>query len=176
MSFDDFVIALNPPLTPQLRDALVTLWFDVSQHGGAIGYTPENTVDDVATGVDAYLDKVSAGLAHLIVVLSDERVIACCALVPNAVALQAHFMELKRFMVHPSLQGSGVGEWLVSKACDLAKTDLGIESVHIHVRSGLDLEAFWTRCAFTHVATIPNTVKFADGSYADLLYMQRSLI
>ena len=112
---------------------------------------------------------------HLVVVYLDERIVASCVFVENPVALQAHFMELKRFMVHPSQQGTGLGLWLADQVCGLASDVLDIESVHINVRSGESLEGFWTRCGFVSVATIPRMVKFENGEYRDLTYMQRSV-
>jgi N-acetylglutamate synthase-like GNAT family acetyltransferase len=168
-------ITLNPPITPELRNGLLDLWFDVSQAGGSVGYTPSSPRPVVQQGLTRHLEEVQSGSMHLLVAEREGQVVASCAFAENPLAIQAHFMELRRFMVHPSHQRSGIGRWLANRACDLARDELQIESVHIQVRSGESLEAFWTRCGFSVVAVIPQLVKLSHDEYRDGVYMQRSL-
>src|SRR5688572_4129370 len=101
-------LAINPALDDALRSELVQLWFDVSQKGGAVGFTETTPIEDVARGLDSYLEKVERGGIHLLTARLDDELAGCCALVENGVVVQEHFMELKRFMVHPTFQGRGL--------------------------------------------------------------------
>jgi GNAT superfamily N-acetyltransferase len=175
MPFDPPTIVLDPPYSHDLRDDLVNLWFDVSQKGGAIGYTPETPMEEVAGGVDNYLARMRGGLVHLLIASREDELVASCALLENQISLQSHFMELKRFMVHPKFQGTGLGTWMADQASLIAREEFQLDALHITVRSGLALDRFWSRCQFDEVAIIPRTVKLEDGSYRDSIYMQRAL-
>ena len=39
---------LDPAVTPELRDGLLDLWTDVSNAGGAVGYVPPVTREEMA--------------------------------------------------------------------------------------------------------------------------------
>lgn len=171
----DPTIMLNPSMTSELEEQLLDLWFDVSCAGGSVGYEAGVSRDEVAAGLAPYIERINNQSAHLVTVELDDVVVASCVFMENVVALQAHWMELKRVMVHPSRQGTGLGKWMVDQACDVARDKLGLESVHIHVRSGEGLEDFWERCEFRAVAIIPNSVKLKSGEYRALSYMARDL-
>src|SRR4029450_10170138 len=56
LSFD-----LDPPLTGELRAAIVALWVDVTNAGGAVGFVAPVTADDVVATADAAFGAVVAG-------------------------------------------------------------------------------------------------------------------
>jgi hypothetical protein len=101
---------VDPELTEQLRAEIIACWTDVSNAGGAVGFVPPVTMDDVQPGAEAQFAGIRAGRDRLVVgrVAEGERagrLAALAFLVSNDFAFTAHWQTVKRVMVHPGLPG-----------------------------------------------------------------------
>lgn len=54
---------LDPVVDPSLRDGILALWADVSNAGGAVGFVPPVTPDDIRPSLDKHLAGVADGAA-----------------------------------------------------------------------------------------------------------------
>ncbi|QMU74962.1 GNAT family N-acetyltransferase [Streptacidiphilus sp. PB12-B1b] len=162
------IFTLDPQLTPGLRDEITTLWTDVSNADGAVGFVPPVTAAQVrptadkqfagvADGPDRLLtgrDPATGGLAAVLF-FEDQRF-----------DLMAHWQLLKRVMVAPEHQGRGYGAELLAEAERLARA-WGLSGLRLTLRGGRDLETFYARSGYKEVGRVPGAIRVAPGEEYD---------
>ncbi|WP_320065055.1 GNAT family N-acetyltransferase [Micromonospora sp. RTGN7] len=161
---------LDPDLTAELREQIVTLWADATNAGGAVGFVAPVAVADVRPVAEATFTDISAGPDRLLVGYDGERPVAVLVLADNRFHLKAHWCVLKRVMVHPDTQGLGYGSALMREAERLGRT-AGWEALHVTVRSGLGLERFYARLGYREVGRLPGALRVAPGDDRDEVLM-----
>jgi GNAT superfamily N-acetyltransferase len=112
---------LDPPLTDELRAQVVRLWVEVTNAGGAVGFVPPVTPDDVRPTADASFDGVAAGLDRLLAGFDGGRLVAVLFITDNRFGLKAHWRVLKRVMVAPASQGRGYGRAIMAEAAAVGR-------------------------------------------------------
>ncbi|WP_191869999.1 GNAT family N-acetyltransferase, partial [Streptomyces virginiae] len=106
---------LDPVVGPSLRDGILELWTDVSNAGGAVGFVPPVTHDDVRPSLDKHLAAVADGSCRLLVGHDEDGAVAATAfLTHNTHRLQRHWLWAYTVMVHPRHQGKGLGRDLMA--------------------------------------------------------------
>ncbi|MFE2364890.1 GNAT family N-acetyltransferase, partial [Streptomyces virginiae] len=106
---------LDPVVGPSLRDGILELWTDVSNAGGAVGFVPPVTRDDVRPSLDKHLAAVADGSCRLLVGHDEDGAVAATAfLTHNTHRLQRHWLWAYTVMVHPRHQGKGLGRDLMA--------------------------------------------------------------
>jgi GNAT superfamily N-acetyltransferase len=181
------VFEVDPPLTEQLRSEIIACWTDVSNAGGAVGFLPGVTMDEVEPTARAQFAGVLAGRDRLLVGRIAQggqagRLAALAFLVSNAFALTAHWQTVKRVMVHPDLQGAGYGYRLMAEVAALAR-ESGLEQVHLDCRGGTGNDLFYKKCGYEEIGRVPKALKLparstdAPGAspYRDLILMALEL-
>jgi GNAT superfamily N-acetyltransferase len=158
-----------------LREALQQLWVDASNAGGAIGFSDKIGADDVRPRLDEALRAVAEERELLYVLRVDGRVGGCGYLELNDWDLARHWAWVMRVMVHPDLQGRGLGRVLVDGIADGARAR-GLEMLRLEVRSGLSLERFYERAGYAEVARVPGMLRVAVGDDRDEITMLRRLV
>jgi GNAT superfamily N-acetyltransferase len=163
---------LDPVLDDDLRAGVLTLWADVSNAGGAVGYVPPVTAADIAPGLADSMAEVEAGRRRLLVGRDEEgRVAATAFLTFNAHRLMTHWIWLYTVMVHPRHQGAGYGRALLAEAERAARGFEGIEAIRLTCRGGLGLERFYASCGYKEVGRVPNAIRVAPGDDRDDVFM-----
>ncbi|MFD7665238.1 GNAT family N-acetyltransferase [Streptomyces sp. NPDC059788] len=172
----DLRFDLDPAVTPELTDGIRTLWAEVSNAGGAVGFVPPVTTEDVRADLLAHLVAISEGHARLIVGRDGHgRVLATAFLHLNSHRIHRHWLWVSTVMVHPALQGQGAGRGLLAAVEATARAIDGIESVRLTCRGGNGLEEFYGACGYQEVGRVPSAIKVADGDYRDDITMWREL-
>ncbi|MFD4938099.1 GNAT family N-acetyltransferase [Streptomyces virginiae] len=162
----------DPVVDPALREGLVDLWTDASNAGGAIGFVPPVTRDDIRPELIKHLVALIEGRRRLVVGRDrDGRIGAAAFLAFNMHRLQRHWIWAYTVMVHPDLQGRGVGRALMEAVADAARTLDGIEAVRLACRGGLGLEHFYASCGYKEVGRIPGAIRVAPGDDRDDITM-----
>lgn len=165
-----------------LRARLLTIWTDVSNAGGWVGFVPPVREADVEPALGAALDRVHHGRDWLVVVrtspepgrpLDDDGargrwadVAGFAFVAANDRLLSEHWRWVLRVQVHPEHQGSGLGAVLLDGLGDIAQ-DAGLEMLHLTVRGGEGLESFYARAGYHEVARIPGAIRVAPGDDRD---------
>lgn len=163
---------LNPPDTPVLRSGLLQLWADVSNAGGAVGFVPPVTTEDIRPALNSHFQAVHEGQQHVLVgYTADEEVAAAAFFTLNAAPMLSHWLWLFTVMVHPQLQGAGHGRDLMMAAENTARLFDGTRAIRLSCRSGLGLEDFYAACGYKEVGRIPNAIQVAPGDYRDEIVM-----
>ncbi|MGW1075569.1 N-acetyltransferase family protein [Streptomyces sp. NPDC002537] len=164
----------DPEPTPDLRAELLRLWTDVSQAGGAVGFVPPVTADEVRPVADALTAKVTEGRARMLGAYEEGRLVGTAFLALNPHRLMLHWCTLVTVMIHPSLQGGGRGRRMVDEAVEMAR-DLGFEALRLGVRGGTGTENFYAACGFKEVGRVPLGIRVAAGDDRDDIMMWRPL-
>jgi GNAT superfamily N-acetyltransferase len=161
---------LDPPLTGDLRAAILALWVEVTNAGGAVGFVPPVTADHVRPTAQATLDAVSAGRDHLLAGFEDDKLVALLFIVDNRHALKDHWRVLKRVMVAPGSQGRGYGVAIMREAAEAAQK-MGFAALQLTVRGGTGTEAFYTRLGYREVGRVPGALRVGPGDDRDEIIM-----
>ena len=153
-----------------LREQLLEMWIDVTNAGGAVGFTVPADVRAVATTLDAALDRVAAGTDVLGTLRQNGTAVGMAFLVDAGSALRRHWRTILRLMVRPELQGRGAGRLLL-EGLHRTATDLGLEQLMLTTRGGTGVEGFYERFGYTVVGRHPGTIRLAPGDDRDELIL-----
>ncbi|MFV8130585.1 GNAT family N-acetyltransferase [Streptomyces syringium] len=168
----------DPQLTPALREELADLWLDVSQAGGAVGFVPPVTAEDIAPVMRGQLDDVTAGGARMLGAYEGGargRLIGTAFLKLNSHHLMTHWCTLVTVMVHPALQGGGRGKAMMREAIEMAR-DLDFQAVRLGVRGGEGTERFYETVGFKEVGRVPAAIRVAPDDHRDDITMWLPLV
>ncbi|MEV8094312.1 GNAT family N-acetyltransferase [Kitasatospora sp. NPDC085879] len=163
------VFTLDPDPTPGLRAEIVALWTDVSNAGGAVGFVPPVTAEQVQpTAEEQFAGLGPAGPDRLLIgrEAGTGRLAAALFFASMRFDLMEHWRVLKRIMVHPDLQGRGHGAELLAEAERTARA-WGLDSLRLTLRGGLGLEKFYGRCGWTEVGRVPRAIRVGPGDDRD---------
>ncbi|MFD9356908.1 GNAT family N-acetyltransferase [Streptomyces sp. NPDC060031] len=162
----------DPVVDGALRDGITELWTEVSNAGGAVGFVPPVTVDDIRPELVKHLAAMAEGRHRLVVGRgADGRVLATAFLALNTHRLQTHWAWAYTVMVSPALQGRGAGRELMAAVADAARTIEGIEAIRLGCRGGLGLEHFYAACGYKEVGRVPEAIRVAPGDDRDDITM-----
>ncbi|MFF1636560.1 GNAT family N-acetyltransferase [Streptomyces sp. NPDC058249] len=163
---------LDPPVGPELRDGVLTLWTDVSNAGGSVGFIPPVTVEDIRPEWLKHLAAMTEGRTRLLVALDDEGAVAATAFLSfNTHRLMKHWVWLYTVMVHPRHQGKGYGRDLLAAAEEAAGSFEGIEAIRLTCRGGEGLERFYASCGYKEVGRVPDAIRVGPGDDRDDITM-----
>lgn len=158
----------DPPVTTALRDGLCLLWADVSNAGGAVGFVPPVTADDVRPELVKHLAAMAEGRTRLLAGFdADGRVMATAFVAYNAHRLMRHWCWLYTVMVHPSRQGTGEGRRLMDAAADAIRGRPGLTGIRLTCRGGTGAEHFYAACGYKEVGRVPGAIRVAADDYRD---------
>ncbi|KUL54697.1 MULTISPECIES: GNAT family N-acetyltransferase [unclassified Streptomyces] len=162
---------LDPPVGPDLRDGVLTLWTDVTNAGGAVGFVPPATAEEIRPEFVRHLVAMAEGRARLLVGYDEEGAVAATAfLTHNTHRLMRHWIWLYTVMVHPRHQGKGYGRDLLAAAEDAARSLEGVEAVRLTCRGGAGLEDFYASCGYKEVGRVPDAIRLApDDDREDIM-------
>ncbi|WEH40330.1 GNAT family N-acetyltransferase [Streptomyces sp. NBC_01218] len=167
---------LDPDFGPELRDGILTLWADVSNAGGAVGFVPPVTTEDVRPELLKHLTAIAEGRMRLLVGRDEEGTVAATAFLSlNSHRLMSHWLWLYTVMVHPSHQGKGYGRDLMAAAADAARGIDGIEAVRLTCRGGTGVDRFYASCGYKEMGRVPGAIRVAEGDDRDDIIMLLTL-
>jgi GNAT superfamily N-acetyltransferase len=160
----------DPLLTDELRAAIVALWVEVTNDGGAVGFVPPVSAEQVRPTFQAAIDGVRDGLDHLLVGVDDGRLVALLFITDNRFALKDHWRLLKRVMVAPGCQGRGYGAALMREAAHVSEK-MGLAALQVTVRGGMGIEKFYAGLGYREVGRVPGALRVAPGDDRDDIIM-----
>jgi GNAT superfamily N-acetyltransferase len=159
---------LDPPVTRELRDGLCSLWADVTNADGAVGFVPPVTPDDIRPDLLNHLVAVDAGRTRMLIGRDADGTVAASAfLALNSHRLKSHWCSVYTVMVHPALQGKGHGRDLMSAVEKEARGMDGVTALRLTCRGGRGLEQFYADCGYREVGRLPGALKVSDDDYRD---------
>lgn len=157
-----------------LRAELLACWTDVTNAGGAVGFVPPVTRDDVVPALDRLLEGVTSGRDVLCLLTVDGATAGFAALVGSTSPLRRHWGTVLRVQVHPSRQGRGLGRALMEGVHRIA-AERGWEFVSLTARGGTGVDGFYRGLGYTEVGRIPGAVRVGPGDDRDEILLIRRL-
>jgi GNAT superfamily N-acetyltransferase len=161
---------LDPPLTTELRDAIVALWVEATNAGGAVGFVAPVSSEQVRPTAEQAFNGVADGPDRLLIGVDQGRLVALLFLTDNRFALKAHWRVLKRVMVTPDSQGHGYGAALMREAAAVA-TRMGLVALQVTVRGGMGTESFYAKLGYREVGRLPGALRIGPGDDRDDILM-----
>ncbi|GAA2676121.1 GNAT family N-acetyltransferase [Streptomyces lunalinharesii] len=159
---------LDPAVTPEVRDGIRALWADVANAGGAVGLVPPVTPEDVRPDLVRHLLALTEGRERLLIGRdAGGRVVATAFLTLNWHRMSTHWLWVYTVMVHPDLQGRGVGRALMAAVADAARGIDDIIGLRLTCRGGTGLRRFYESCGYQEIGRAPRAIKLADGDFRD---------
>ncbi|QES43150.1 MULTISPECIES: GNAT family N-acetyltransferase [Streptomyces] len=167
---------LDPPVDAALRDGVLALWADVTNAGGAVGFVPPTTPEEIRPEFVRHLAAMSEGRTRLLVGYDEDGAVAATAfLTHNTHRLMRHWIWLYTVMVHPRHQGKGYGRDLMAAVEDAARTLDGTDAIRLTCRGGTGLEHFYASCGYKEVGRVPGAIRVAPGDDRDDVVLLRQL-
>ncbi|MFI7343887.1 GNAT family N-acetyltransferase [Streptomyces sp. NPDC050085] len=167
---------LDPSIDPALRDGVLALWADVSNAGGAVGFVPPVTPDEIRPELMRHLVAMAEDRTRLLVGHDEEGRIAATAFLSfNQHRLMRHHLWLYTVMVHPAHQGKGYGRALMAAAEEAARGFDGIEALRLTCRGGTGADSFYAACGYKEVGRVPGAIRVAPGDDRDDVHMMLPL-
>ena len=157
-----------------LHDELLACWTDVSNAGGAVGFVPPVTRDDVAPVLGRLLEGVHSGRDVLAVLSVDGVTAGWATLVGFSSPLRKHWATVLRVQVHPSRQGQGLGRALMEGVHDIARSR-GLEFLHLGARGGTGVDDFYRGLGYTEVGRVPGAIRVAPGDDSEEILLVHRL-
>ncbi len=159
--------------------ALLTLWHRVSEAGGAVGFSPPVSRQQVAPAVAKAVDELRAGTRKAVVFTQDtdlarNQLIACAFLVPNFSDLDSHRIDVRTVMVDPAVQGRGLGKKMIEEVVNYSR-ELGAETITLSARGGEGLEKFYETLGFSEWGRMPDAIRVSATDSRDEIYYWRSI-
>jgi GNAT superfamily N-acetyltransferase len=165
---------LNLPsqVDESLANQLATCWWEVSNAGGAVGF-PFLPVErgEVAVAVERLVESLDPAARTLLVAVSDEVLLGWVVLEQNRNKLTAHWARVLRLQTTLDARGLGIGRALMSEIARAARDDLGLEQLHIELRSGQGLEAFYESCGWRQIGRWPGALRMGPDDDRDQVLM-----
>jgi GNAT superfamily N-acetyltransferase len=149
-----------------LRQELLSCWVDVSNAGGAVGFVPPVTEDDVVPLLDKVLDGIHSGRDVLALLCVDGETAGFASVVGSLSPLRRHWGTVLRVQVHPSRQGQGLGRVLMAGVHDIARSR-GWEFLHLTARGGTGVDGFYRGLGYREVGRLPGAIRVAAGDDRD---------
>ena len=162
------------PVDDALRAQLLSCWTDVSNAGGAVGFVPTVTEDDVAPVLDRLLEGVTSGRDVLALLTVDGATAGFAVLVGSSSPLRRHWATVLRVQVHPTRQGQGLGRTLMGGVHDIAR-ERGWEFLHLTARGGTGVDGFYRGLGYTEHGRLPGAIRVAPGDDRDEIILSRRL-
>jgi GNAT superfamily N-acetyltransferase len=167
---------LDPLVDEELREQVLALWADVSNAGGAVGFVPPVTPEDIRPDLDRALAAAADGRRRLIVGRDgDGRVAATAFLAYNEHRLMRHWLWVYTVMVHPRHQGRGYGRTLMGAVERAARGFPGIDAIRLTCRGGTGADAFYSACGYKEVGRVPAAIRVSPGDDRDDIILLRTL-
>ncbi|MGF1425188.1 GNAT family N-acetyltransferase [Kitasatospora sp. LaBMicrA B282] len=161
---------LDPELTDRLRAEIVTLWTDVSNAGGSVGFVPPVTEQRVLpTAVQQFAHvggPADPDADRLLIARAGGELVGVLFFESMRFDLMDHWRLLKRVMVCPTMQGRGYGAALLAEAERIARS-WGLAGLRLTVRGGMGLERFYGRCGYQEVGRVPGAIRVGPGDERD---------
>jgi GNAT superfamily N-acetyltransferase len=161
---------VDPPLTGELRERILSLWVEVTNAGGAVGFVPPVTADDVRPVAEAAFAAVADGIDRVLVGTDGDELVALLFVVDGRDGLRRHWRVLKRVMVAPASQGHGHGSALLRAATALGRR-MDLKALQVTVRAGTGTERFYARLGYREVGRLPEAIRVAPGDDRDEILM-----
>ncbi len=163
---------IDPPVDRRLADGIRALWAAVTNAGGAVGFVPPVTAEEVRPELVRHLTAMAEGRARLLVARDEDgEPTGTAFLTFNTHRLMRHWVWLYTVMLHPDRQGRGEGRALMAAVEEAVRDMDGVRGIRLTCRGGMGLERFYEACGYKEVGRVPDAIKVTDDDFRDDITM-----
>ena len=157
---------------PVTRTKLAARWLEVSNVGGAVGFPfIPVTLDEVAAATERLVGGLDPHTTRLLTALRGDELLGWLTLDLNRNSLTSHWARVGRVQTALAHRGTGVGQALMEEVARSAQGDLGLDQLHLELRSGQGLEGFYQSCGWREVGRWPGALRLGPGDDRDEVLM-----
>ncbi|HEY5878552.1 MAG TPA: GNAT family N-acetyltransferase [Nakamurella sp.] len=127
--------------------ALVTLWHEVAQAGGVVGFADSVDRAEIARAATPVVEDLRKGRALGVAADHGRRLVGVAVLRPGA-GTRVHTGRIDLLMVEPALTGCGLGSGLLTALLDAAR-GRGLARVGVEFGQDERVQRFFERSGFT---------------------------
>ena len=110
----------------------------------------------------------------LLIGMIDGKHVRNCSLMGNHARRLKHRTSLG-IVLYLEFTGLGIGKIMIEEVCKIAKEN-GIEQVELEVAANnRNAISLYEKLGFEKIATLPNNMKYSDGTYTDVHFMVKYL-
>ena len=110
----------------------------------------------------------------LLIGMLDGKHVGNCSLMGNHARRLKHRTSLG-IVLYLEYTGLGIGRIMIEEVCKIAKEN-GIEQVELEVAANnRNAISLYEKLGFENVGTLPNNMKYSDGTYTDVHFMVKYL-
>lgn len=110
----------------------------------------------------------------LLIGMLDGKHVGNCSLMGNHARRLKHRISLG-IVLYLEYTGLGIGRIMIEEVCKVAKEN-GIEQVELEVAANnINAISLYEKLGFEKIATLPNNMKYSDGTYTDVHFMVKYL-
>jgi predicted GNAT family N-acyltransferase len=113
----------------------------------------------------------STVLSRLLLATAEESLAGWLLLVGNTSELTAHWGRVLRVQTAIAHRGTGIGRSMMTEVSRAARDDLGLQQLHLELRSGLGLESFYGACGWREIGRWPAALRLSGDDYRDEVLM-----
>jgi len=154
------------------REQLMRCWRDVSNAGGAVGF-PFLPVGDeqVRPAVEEMVSALGRDSNRLLTAAVDDALVGWLLLSLNTNPLTQHWARVLRVQTALEYRGRGLGRALMHEVARSARDDIGVEQLHLELRSGLGLEDFYSGLGWQVTGRWPGALRLSEHDRRDEVLM-----
>lgn len=155
-----------------VRGELIDCWVTVSNAGGAAGFPfPPVDTTHVAPVADELIADLSPQHSRILIARADGALAGWVHLQRSPSRVVAHWGTISHLQTLPSSRRRGIGRALMTHARQVARSQMGLEQLHLAVRGGTGLEHFYARLGWTVTGRWPGALRLAPGDDRDEILM-----
>ncbi len=129
------------------------------------------TIDDEKKYIKENND---SALDLLLIGTLDGKHVGNCSLMANHARRLKHRVSLG-IVLYLEYTGLGIGKIMIEEVCSIAK-EVGIEQIELEVATNnRNAISLYKKMGFEKIATLPNSMKYNDGTYSDVDFMIKYL-
>ena len=156
----------------ELRQELTACWVAVTNAGGAAGFPfPPVDAGHVAPVVGALADRLDPDLSRILLARIGGSLAGWVGLSRDASPLIAHWGVVSHLQTQLAHRNEGIGSALMRRLREVARDDMGLEQLHLAVRGGMGLEAFYARLGWRVTGRWPGKLRLAPDDTRDEVLM-----
>ncbi|MEU8825819.1 GNAT family N-acetyltransferase [Streptomyces sp. NPDC048636] len=159
-------------VTPELRQALIGCWIEVTNAGGAAGFPfPPIDASLAAPAVDSLIEGLVPEASRLVIASINGDLAGWLNVRRDPFELIAHWGTLHHVQTRTGLRGRGIGAALMNHVRDIARDEMGLEQLRLAARGGVGLEDFYGRLGWKEIGRWPSALRLAPGDDRDEVLM-----
>ncbi|MFE9629401.1 GNAT family N-acetyltransferase [Streptomyces sp. NPDC006463] len=159
-------------VTPELRQALIECWIEITNAGGAAGFPfPPIDASQAAPAVDSLVSALAPETSRLVVASIDGHLVGWLNVRRDPFELITHWGTLHHVQTRTGLRGRGIGAALMNHVREIARDEMGLEQLRLAARGGVGLEDFYSRLGWQEIGRWPGALRLAPGDDRDEVLM-----